>query len=250
MDVVPSCKRWNARVSRLRAKATTAVFLPRRRATRPHHRWSGAAAAPLTVRAACAAWTQTARLYPPLFRDPAVRHPLPTGPHTGRQPGIGHQRLRRREPGDGTRPPPGSVRTPARPQASSPRSGQPDGVDCRPPAGVRAKVHVVHPLKVELIAESKKKTDWIDAQLLAHLVGSGGCRSRCTCPVTGAASGGIARSRPARPAPCSVPRPLPTPSASSPRPPASPDGPARPRCTRALTLETSGPPSCMPTSWW
>ena len=49
-------------VSSLRAKATTAVFLPRRRATRPHHHWSGAAAAPLTARVACAAWTQTARI--------------------------------------------------------------------------------------------------------------------------------------------------------------------------------------------
>lgn len=37
-----------------------------------------------------------------------------------------------------------------------------------------AKVHVVHPLKVKLIAESKKKTDRIDAQLLAHLLRVGG----------------------------------------------------------------------------
>ena len=37
-----------------------------------------------------------------------------------------------------------------------------------------AKVHVVHPLKVKLIAESKKKTDRIDAQLLAHLLRIGG----------------------------------------------------------------------------
>lgn len=34
----------------------------------------------------------------------------------------------------------------------------------------RAKVHVVHPLKVKWIAESKKKTDRVDAQLLAHLL--------------------------------------------------------------------------------
>jgi transposase len=53
-----------------------------------------------------------------------------------------------------------------------------------------AKVHVVHPLKVKLIAESKKKTDRIDAQLLAHLLRIGGCRSPCPCPVTGAASCG------------------------------------------------------------
>lgn len=39
---------------------------------------------------------------------------------------------------------------------------------------VGAKVHVVHPLKVKLIAESKKKTDRIDAQLLAHLLRVGG----------------------------------------------------------------------------
>ena len=37
-----------------------------------------------------------------------------------------------------------------------------------------AKVHVVHPLKVKLIAELKKKTDRIDAQLLAHLLRIGG----------------------------------------------------------------------------
>ena len=37
-----------------------------------------------------------------------------------------------------------------------------------------AKVHVVHPLKVKHIAESKKKTDRIDAQLLAHLLRIGG----------------------------------------------------------------------------
>ena len=37
-----------------------------------------------------------------------------------------------------------------------------------------AKVHVVHPLKVKLIAESKKKTDRIDAQLLAPLLRIGG----------------------------------------------------------------------------
>jgi transposase len=37
-----------------------------------------------------------------------------------------------------------------------------------------AKVHVVHPLKVKLIAESKKKTDRIDARLLAHLLRIGG----------------------------------------------------------------------------
>jgi transposase len=37
-----------------------------------------------------------------------------------------------------------------------------------------AKVHVVHPLKVKLIAESKKKTDRIDAKLLAHLLRVGG----------------------------------------------------------------------------
>ena len=37
-----------------------------------------------------------------------------------------------------------------------------------------AKVHVVHPLKVKLIAESKKKTDRIDAQWLAHLLRIGG----------------------------------------------------------------------------
>ena len=49
-----------------------------------------------------------------------------------------------------------------------------------------AKVQVVHPLKVKLIAESKKKTDRIDAQLLAHLRRVGGLRSRCTCPATGA----------------------------------------------------------------
>src|SRR5262249_12044671 len=33
-----------------------------------------------------------------------------------------------------------------------------------------AKVHVVHPVKVKWIAESKKKTDRIDARLLAHLL--------------------------------------------------------------------------------
>ena len=53
-----------------------------------------------------------------------------------------------------------------------------------------AKVHVVHPLKVKLIAESKTKTDRIHAQLLAHLCGSGVSRSRCTCPATGAESCG------------------------------------------------------------
>lgn len=37
-----------------------------------------------------------------------------------------------------------------------------------------AQVHVVHPLKVKWIAESKKKTDRIDAQLLAHLLRIGG----------------------------------------------------------------------------
>src|SRR5262245_26415090 len=37
-----------------------------------------------------------------------------------------------------------------------------------------AKVHVVHPLNVKLIAESKKKTDRIDAKLLAHLLRVGG----------------------------------------------------------------------------
>jgi transposase len=36
------------------------------------------------------------------------------------------------------------------------------------------KVHVVHPLKVKWIAESKKKTDRVDAQLLAHLLRIGG----------------------------------------------------------------------------
>jgi transposase len=35
-------------------------------------------------------------------------------------------------------------------------------------------VHVVHPLKVKWIAESKKKTDRVDAQLLAHLLRIGG----------------------------------------------------------------------------
>jgi len=39
---------------------------------------------------------------------------------------------------------------------------------------VGAKVHVVHPLKVKLVAESKKKTDRIDAQILAHLLRVGG----------------------------------------------------------------------------
>lgn len=37
-----------------------------------------------------------------------------------------------------------------------------------------ATVHVVHPLKVKLIAESKRKTDRVDAQLLAHLLRIGG----------------------------------------------------------------------------
>jgi transposase len=37
-----------------------------------------------------------------------------------------------------------------------------------------AKVHVVHPLKVKLIAESRKKTDRSDAQVLAHLLRVGG----------------------------------------------------------------------------
>lgn len=37
-----------------------------------------------------------------------------------------------------------------------------------------AKVHVVHPLKVKWIAESKKKTDRVDAQLLAYLLRIGG----------------------------------------------------------------------------
>jgi Transposase len=36
------------------------------------------------------------------------------------------------------------------------------------------KVHVVHPLKVKWIAESKKKTDRVDAQLLAQLLRIGG----------------------------------------------------------------------------
>ena len=53
-----------------------------------------------------------------------------------------------------------------------------------------AKVHVVHPLKVKLIAESKKKTDRIDAQRLAHLLRIGGCRNPCTCPAAGAESCG------------------------------------------------------------
>src|SRR5512132_4163832 len=37
-----------------------------------------------------------------------------------------------------------------------------------------AQVHVVHPLKVKWIAESKKKTDRVDAALLAHLLRIGG----------------------------------------------------------------------------
>ncbi len=37
-----------------------------------------------------------------------------------------------------------------------------------------AEVHVVHPLKVKWIAESKKKTDRVDAQLLARLLRIGG----------------------------------------------------------------------------
>jgi transposase len=37
-----------------------------------------------------------------------------------------------------------------------------------------AKVHIVHPVKVKWIADSKKKTDRIDAQLLAHLLRIGG----------------------------------------------------------------------------
>lgn len=37
-----------------------------------------------------------------------------------------------------------------------------------------AHVHVVHPLKVKWIAESKKKTDRVDAALLAHLLRIGG----------------------------------------------------------------------------
>lgn len=37
-----------------------------------------------------------------------------------------------------------------------------------------AKVHVVHPVKVKWIAESKRKTDRVDAQLLAHLLRIGG----------------------------------------------------------------------------
>jgi transposase len=37
-----------------------------------------------------------------------------------------------------------------------------------------AKVHVVHPVKVKWIAESKKKTDRVDAELLAHLLRIGG----------------------------------------------------------------------------
>src|SRR5438128_1819599 len=36
------------------------------------------------------------------------------------------------------------------------------------------QVHVVHPLKVKWIAESKKKTDRVDAELLAHLLRVGG----------------------------------------------------------------------------
>src|SRR5207244_2680192 len=36
------------------------------------------------------------------------------------------------------------------------------------------QVHVVHPLKVKWIAESKKKTDRVDAELLAHLLRIGG----------------------------------------------------------------------------
>jgi transposase len=36
------------------------------------------------------------------------------------------------------------------------------------------KVHIVHPLKVKWIAESKKKTDRVDAQRLAHLLRIGG----------------------------------------------------------------------------
>ncbi|HZP34931.1 MAG TPA: IS110 family transposase, partial [Methylomirabilota bacterium] len=36
------------------------------------------------------------------------------------------------------------------------------------------RVHVVHPLKVKWIAESKKKTDRVDAELLAHLLRIGG----------------------------------------------------------------------------
>lgn len=37
-----------------------------------------------------------------------------------------------------------------------------------------AAVHVVHPVKVKWIAESKKKTDRVDAELLAHLLRIGG----------------------------------------------------------------------------
>jgi transposase len=51
-----------------------------------------------------------------------------------------------------------------------------------------AKVHVVHPLKVKRIAESKRKTDRIDAKLLAHLLRGGAYPSRCTCRATGAGS--------------------------------------------------------------
>jgi transposase len=53
-----------------------------------------------------------------------------------------------------------------------------------------AKVHLVHPLKVKLIAGSKKKTDRIDAQLLAHLLRVGGLPEPVHVPATGAESCG------------------------------------------------------------
>jgi transposase len=49
-------------------------------------------------------------------------------------------------------------------------------------------VHVVHPLKVTLIAESTKKTDRIDAQWLAHLLrigGATGAGTRAQSPESG-----------------------------------------------------------------
>jgi Transposase len=58
-----------------------------------------------------------------------------------------------------------------------------------------AKVHVVHPLKVKLIAESKRKTDRIHAQLLRTSCEWAGCRSRSMCPVTGAGNCGGCWSR-------------------------------------------------------
>ena len=56
--------------------------------------------------------------------------------------------------------------------------------------GMGAKVTVVNPTKVKLIAESRRKTDKIDAKISASFCGWTVCRVRFTCLAEGHASFG------------------------------------------------------------